>query len=77
MDPRLESLAIRTYVALSYCVMLVVMTFNVGIIMSVLLGYCVGHFLFSKGFSERPSQAEDTKLIASVNDENSLTRVCH
>jgi copper transporter 1 len=76
-----ESLLYGAYVGLSYCVMLVIMTYNVGIIVSVLLGYCVGHFLFFKVSqreqAEQPGQPEDTKLIVAVNDDEDFTRVCH
>jgi len=44
-----EALLYGVYIVMSYLVMLIVMTYNVGLCMSILIGYIVGHFLFPRG----------------------------
>ena len=44
-----EALLYGGYIVVSYLVMLVVMTYNVGLCIAILLGYVVGHFLFPRG----------------------------
>lgn len=44
-----EALLYGGYIATSYLVMLVVMTYNIGLCLGVIVGYIVGHFLFPRG----------------------------
>ena len=48
-------------VILSYSLMLLAMTFNVGVIMSISLGFAVGHFLFA--------EVQVTDDVGNVGDE--------
>jgi copper transporter 1 len=43
-----EGLLYGVYVSCSYLVMLIAMTYNVGLFLSVVLGHSVGRFLFSR-----------------------------
>ena len=54
------------YILVGYMVMLVVMTYNVGLFVAVLMGYCIGNLLFPR----RPALHEG---VASLNgDEVSI-----
>jgi len=44
-----EALLYGGYIAASYLAMLVVMTYNIGLCLGVLMGYMMGHFLFPRG----------------------------
>lgn len=46
-----ESLLYGGYIVMSYLVMLVVMTYNVGLCLAILVGYVLGHYLFPRGGS--------------------------
>jgi copper transporter 1 len=64
-----ETMLYGVYMCMSYFVMLVVMTYNVGLFVSVLLGLCLGHFLF------RRDQSTSQDNVALIN--TSETESCH
>ena len=73
----LEALLYGVYVTMSYFAMLVAMTYNVGLFISVIFGFCIGHFLFPRG--PKPStlrQGSETVMYSTV--EAVITEeVCH
>ena len=43
-----DALLYGVYILIGYMVMLVVMTYNVGLFIAVLAGYCIGNFVFPR-----------------------------
>ena len=60
-----EAVLYGIYMCMSYFVMLVVMTYNVGLFIAVILGFCFGQFLFPRF----PAQRTSVGLVNSIASE--------
>jgi hypothetical protein len=63
------------YMSLSYFVMLVVMTFNVGLFISVVLGHCIGMIFFPRN-ARQQSQFGTQQLYQQTTLDDSVN-ACH
>jgi copper transporter 1 len=63
------------YMTLSYVVMLVVMTFNVGLFVSVVLGHCIGMIFFPRN-ARQQSQFGTQQLYQQTTLDDSVN-ACH
>lgn len=71
-----ESLLYAGYIGLSYVVMLIVMTYNVGLFVSVVLGFGIGHFVFPRTSRSEQGNLVDSKAFVALNGDEE-TPVCH
>ena len=71
------SLLYGIHMLLAYCMMLLVMTYDVGFFVILLLGLIFGHFMFGIIRSRNDTlPSENTPLIGSSNENSSLSTPC-
>ena len=63
------------YIGVSYFVMLAVMTYNIGLCLSILGGYVLGHFLFPRGGAKRKVYSNTSKPMYETVSSSALD--CH
>jgi len=72
-----ESLLYAGYIGLSYLVMLIVMTYNVGLFLSIVLGFGVGHFVFPRTSQQEQGNPVDSKVFVALNGAEDEAPTCH
>merc|ERR1711916_14160 len=63
------------YISISYLVMLIVMTYNIGLCLAILTGYVVGHFLFPRGSLALAGTVQQQAMHAPLSENPPLD--CH
>lgn len=65
------------YMSLSYFVMLIVMTFNVGLFISIVFGHCVGIVLFPRKSAHRLAQGDGQEPSYDQTSLQEPINACH